>query len=49
MITNITLTNKINKGIITIAVNDGSKPAAIGISNGSNSWTVDMPIGGTVD
>lgn len=49
MITNITLTNKINKGIITIAINDGSKPAAIGISNGSNSWTVDMPIGGTVD
>ena len=49
MITNITLTNKINKGIIGIAVNDGSKPAAISISNGSNSWTVDMPIGGTVD
>lgn len=49
MITNITLTNKINKGIITIAVNDGSKPAAINLSNGSNSWTVDMPIGGTVD
>ena len=37
MITNITLTNKFNKGIITIAVNDGSKPAAIDISNGSNS------------
>lgn len=37
MITNITLTNKIDKGIINIAVNDGSKPAAIGITNGSNS------------
>lgn len=37
MITNITLTNKINKGIITIAVNDGSKPVAINLTNGSNS------------
>lgn len=49
MITNITLTNKIDKGIIGIAVNDGSKPVAINITNGENSWTVDMPIGGTVD
>lgn len=49
MITNITLTNKIDKGIINIAVNDGSKPVAINITNGSNTWTVDMPIGGTVD
>lgn len=37
MITNITLTNKIDKGVINIAVNDGSKPVAINITNGSNT------------
>lgn len=49
MITNITLTNKIDKGIIGIAVNDGSKAITLNIGNGNNSWQVEVPIGGTVD
>ena len=37
MITNITLTNKIDKGIIAIAVNDGSQAVTLHMDNGSNT------------
>ncbi len=49
MITNITLTNKIYKGIINIAVDDGSAATTISISNGTTAWQVNIPIGGTAD
>lgn len=48
MITNITLTNKIYKGIINIAVDDGSA-ATVNISNGTTAWPVNIPTGGTAD
>ena len=49
MITNITLTNKIYKGIINIAVDDGTAAASVSISNGTTVWQVNIPIGGTAD
>lgn len=49
MITNITLTNKIYKGIIGIAVDDGSAATTISISNGTTAWQVNIPTGGTAD
>ena len=49
MITNITLTNKIYKGIINIAIDDGSAAASVSISNGTTVWQVNIPIGGTAD
>ena len=49
MITNITLTNKIYKGIINIAVDDGSAAATVSISNGITAWQVNIPTGGTAD
>ena len=49
MITNITLTNKIYKGIINIAVDDGSAAASVSISNGTTACQVNIPIGGTAD
>ena len=49
MITNITLTNKIYKGIINIAVDDGTAAATVSISNGTTAWQVNIPIGGTAD
>lgn len=49
MITNITLTNKIDKGAIGIAIDDGSKAVTLYMSNGHNTWPVDVPVGGTVD
>lgn len=49
MITNITLTNKIYKGIINIVVDDGSAATTVSISNGTTAWQVNIPIGGTAD
>lgn len=49
MITNITLTNKIYKGIINIAVDDGSAATIVSISNGTTAWQVNIPTGGTAD
>lgn len=49
MITNITLTNKIYKGIIGIAIDDGSAAASVSISNGTTAWQVNIPTGGTAD
>lgn len=49
MITNITLTNKIYKGIISIALDDGSAATTVSISNGTTAWQVNIPIGGTAD
>lgn len=37
MITNITLTNKIDKGAIGIAINDGSQAVKLHMDNGSNT------------
>ena len=37
MITNITLTNKIDKGIIAIAINDGSQAVKLHMISGSNT------------
>ena len=49
MITNITLTNKIYKGIISIALDDGSAATTVSISNGTTAWQVNIPTGGTAD
>lgn len=49
MITNITLTNKIYKGIIAIAVDDGNAAATVSISNGTTVWQVNVPTGGMAD
>lgn len=38
-----------DKGAITIAVNDGSQAVKLHMDNGSNSWEVEVPVGGTVD
>ena len=49
MITKITLTNKIYKGIINVTIDDGSAATTVSISNGTTAWTVNIPIGGTAD